>query len=131
MLELDGVIERGVALELRVVIDGHACNGGHFQLAEDGIDMDVDEILAGVVIELALEALFDDVRRNMALAEAIHGNASLLQPDGRVDGGVDFVGFNGDGNLLFAGGKFFSSIFHRKLLQNSLWCERGDLNPHA
>ena len=131
MFKLDGVIERGVTLKLGIVINGNTGNGGHLKFTEHCVDMNVNEILAGVMIKLALEALLNDIRGDMALAETIHGDASLLQFYGRIDGGVNLIGLNRNINLFFAGGEFFCSIFHRKLLQNSLWCERGDLNPHA
>ena len=105
-----------------------AGDGGDADFLHDLVDVDVDQILLGVAVELALEAVLDDLGRNVPLAEAFQGDAALLEPDGGVDGGVYLLGIHGDQHLLLAGRDVFDSIFHGKLLCAVL-VRKGGIEP--
>ena len=128
MLEGDAVLDALVALEVNNVGDIDLGDGRKANFLHDLVDVHIDQILLGVFVKLTLEAVFDDLGRHVALAEALHGDAALLQLDGHIDGSIDFLRLHGDQHLLFAGRNLFDSIFHGKLLYAVL-VRKGGIEP--
>jgi hypothetical protein len=94
----------------------YARKGGNAELLHNVVDVDVDEILAGFFINFVAEALFDDRRRNFALAKTVQLHRGFVQCHGAHDGCFHFLSFRSDDDLFSDRRDVFCAIFHEGLL---------------
>ncbi len=96
--------------------DGNAGDRLRAELLHHVIDMHVDEVLAGLVINPVMEALFHHRRRNLALAEAVQLDGIPVQGHRAENGGLRLLRLGGDGHLFLDRGNVFNAVFHKWLL---------------
>ena len=114
--KFDAVHVALAAFKRALGVNVHTGEGRNVELLHHIIDVNVDQILTGFFINLVAEALLDDRRRNLALAETVQLHRSFVQRHSAHDGCFHFLGFGGDDDLFSDRRNVFCAIFHEGLL---------------
>jgi hypothetical protein len=91
----------------------NAGHRGECAFPDDLIDMHVDQIRGGFLVNLAMKALFNDACGHLALAEAIQGDGRAVHGKGGGNGGIDFFRGYRNGNFFLYWREVFTDILHR------------------